>query len=74
MILKMIINDAWVFRDHIDELHIIPPGCYNLQGYSNADVKRVVRYTRNHETETQPLYDSAYLLNDEGKTIECLVL
>lgn len=70
MILKMKFGASWKLIDNIDEIHTFPPGD---EEYVD-DVKLVVQYSHKSEILTQPLTETAYILNDNGKTIERLVL
>lgn len=69
MILKLKIEGAWRLIDHVDEVDVLPV----KDGDYFDGAKVAVRYTKNGETLTQPVDDEAYLLNDDGKTIQVLL-
>lgn len=70
MILKFKQNNSWRFIDNIDECtkainELTEDG--KMEGYEFS-------FHRPNELLTIFITDSAYLLNNEGKTIECLHL
>lgn len=68
MILKFKINDSWRIIDNISEVDILP----FEKGQYFEEAIAAITYTRNGEFLTQPFGDEAYLLNDNGKTIQRL--
>lgn len=71
MILKQRFEDTWIFTDHITEIQTRLPHANEFD--DTEHIRIVVRYCVDEHSVTIPLYDSAYLLNDDGGTIERLV-
>lgn len=69
MIIKFKVNGSWRLIDHISEVAVAPVE----EGEYYEGVRAVVHYNRDGENVTQPLADEAYLLNDEGKTLQVLL-
>lgn len=68
MIIKFRQGTAWRIIDNIGEVDLIAPDEEQL---SNGIIG-MVRYSRNGEHLTQQFENAAFLLNDNGKTIERL--
>lgn len=69
MILKFRVNGAWRFIDRVTEIDILDV----KDGGFFEGAKIVVQYKRKNEMLSQPMGEEAYLLNDEGKTLQILV-
>lgn len=70
MILKHKQNGAWRFLDHIESFDVLPDGRTAVTPDLASSIWVV--YQRKGETITQNIGEEAYLLNDEGKTIQCI--
>ena len=70
MILKHKQNGAWRFLDHIERFDVLPDGRTAVKPGLASSIW--VAYQRKGETITQNIGEEAYLLNDEGKTIQCI--
>lgn len=68
MILKFMCGGVWRIVDNITEADLIPVEAgQHFEGCIGA-----IRYTKAGEVLTQPYDGAAFLLNDNGKTIERL--